>query len=71
MDRKDGVSLDPLNRVVPWQESEQIRVLDGPLPNLFCDEMKAVAKADFAFIILLGLEMILGPVLLMSDTFIK
>ena len=48
MDEKIGVSLDPLNRVIPRQESEQVRVLDGPLPNLFCDEMKAVAKTDFA-----------------------
>ena len=48
MDEKIGESLDPLNRVITRKVNEKTRILDGPLPNLFCDEMKEVAQADFA-----------------------
>lgn len=48
MDEKIGESLHPLDRVVARKDNDKVRILDGPLPNLFCDEMKKVAKADFA-----------------------
>jgi 2',3'-cyclic-nucleotide 2'-phosphodiesterase (5'-nucleotidase family) len=48
MDAKIGEALSPLNRRVARQPNQTSRVLDGPLPNLFCDEMKAVSQADFA-----------------------
>ncbi len=48
MDTKIGETLAPLNRTVERSKDEQVRVLDGALPNLFCDEMKVVSKADFA-----------------------
>ena len=48
MDEKIGETTTPLNRSVEQEPSVKERILDGPLPNLFCDEMKLVAKADFA-----------------------
>ena len=38
----------PLPRSVEGQADQPQRSLDGPLPNLFCDEMREVAQADLA-----------------------
>ena len=41
-------AADPLPRSVEAPTGQKSRDLDGPLPNLFCDEMRRVAQSDFA-----------------------
>lgn len=48
MDEVIGEATAALNRTVDIQEGTENLILDGPLPNLFCDEMKEVSGADFA-----------------------
>lgn len=43
-----GEARDALSREVQLPEASTARHLDGPLPNLFCDEMKRVAQSDLA-----------------------
>ena len=48
MDEVIGEAKQALNRTVDADPQSSSRSLDGSLPNLFCDEMRAVSKADFA-----------------------
>ena len=48
MDEPIGEALTPLNRRIEQKPSLQYKILDGPLPNLFTDEMKTIGQTDFA-----------------------